>query len=200
MKLILITERKLKILLSGKELDGLGISCDEMDYSNTGTRRVFWYLLDEAKRATGFDAASARVFIQIYPSGDGGCEMYVSKLGDAGSGKGQSGSRGRGERSEELTVRRKRRREERIYRFEDMEDMLSACRELQKRRYGGISSAYDGGEELGGYYLKLECEPGECAPLEEYGERRSSAGLADHISEHCREICRGDAVGALAEF
>ncbi len=195
-----MTENKLKILLSAKDLEGLGITCEEMDYGNTGTRRVFWYLLDEAKRATGFDAASSKIFIQIYPNGDGGCEMYVSRLGGAKSRASHSDDGGDGVRSGELTLRRGKRREERIYRFDDMEDMLTACRELEKRRYVGASSAYEGGEELGGYYLKLECEPGGYALLEEYGERKNSVGLGDYISEHCRGICQENAVSSLAVF
>ena len=56
------------------------ISCEDIDYDNTSTRRVFWELFDHAKRQTGFDAASAKIYIQVYPDKSGGCLMYITKL------------------------------------------------------------------------------------------------------------------------
>ena len=80
MELILINENKLKITLSRRDMKQYDLDCDTIDYDKTETRKAFWSILDEAKHKTGFDAAKQRVFIQLYPSKEGGCEMYVTKL------------------------------------------------------------------------------------------------------------------------
>ena len=82
MNIILISDDRLKVILTSSDLTGYGIRIEDIDYDNTETRRVFWTILDKAKNETGFDAAISRIFIQIYPDSSGGCEMYVSRMGD----------------------------------------------------------------------------------------------------------------------
>ena len=68
MELILINEKKLKIMLSPEDMREYEIDPDSVDYDKTETRRAFWSILDEAKHRTGFDAASERVlFCQSIP-------------------------------------------------------------------------------------------------------------------------------------
>ena len=83
MELILISNTKLKVMLSASDMQKYELDNNSIDYDNTETRKAFWQILDEAKHKTGFDAASDKVFIQVYPSRGGGCEMYVTKLGGA---------------------------------------------------------------------------------------------------------------------
>lgn len=196
MELLLITEDKLKILLSRDDLGELGITCEEIDYGNTETRRVFWYLLDEAKHITGFDAANSRIFIQIYPDVEGGCEMYVSRLGETDGNRNKLGGK---KVTCSIHSEHDLRREDRIYRFGSLDDMLQACRELRAHKYSGASSAYI--DEDGEYcYLIVACVRGDNCILSEYGESRSASGLRYYINEHCREIRANDAVGVLSEL
>jgi negative regulator of genetic competence, sporulation and motility len=81
MELIRIGDSKLKITLTSDDMTQYDLDCDTMDYDNSETRKAFWDILDHAKQITGFDAAGDRVFVQLYPSKKGGCEMYVTKLG-----------------------------------------------------------------------------------------------------------------------
>ena len=81
MEIILISECKLKIALREEDLAAFEIRADELDYSNTETKRMFWDLLTRAKQKTGFDTDGQRVLVQLYPSKDGGCEMFVTKIG-----------------------------------------------------------------------------------------------------------------------
>ena len=83
MELILISDSKLKIMLSPDDMKDFDLDCDSVDYSKTETRRAFWSILDEAKHRTGFDAASQRIYIQLYPCRQGGCEMYITKIGSS---------------------------------------------------------------------------------------------------------------------
>lgn len=79
MNMIRISETKLKVILSRSDLQKLDISVETMDYANVSTKRVFWEILDEARHTTGFDAESARLFVQIFPDAEGGCEMFITK-------------------------------------------------------------------------------------------------------------------------
>ena len=132
MELILISDSKLKIMLSRQDMEYYELSNEEIDYDNTETRRAFWQILDEAKHKTGFDAAEEKVFIQLYPSKEGGCEMYVTKVGMIPA------------LAAELTGKRAEVRVGRIghYRFKRQEDLLAVCRILLQRGYHGESSAY----------------------------------------------------------
>ena len=80
MELILINSNKLKIMLTEADMIQYELDFNTINYDNIETRRAFWNILDEAKHRTGFDAASDRIFIQLYPSKEGGCEMYVTKV------------------------------------------------------------------------------------------------------------------------
>lgn len=81
MEFILINENKIKVMLSEEDLDEFEIDAEEMDYSNTETKRMFWDILSRAKHSTGFDTDGQRVLVQLYPSRKGGCEMFVTKIG-----------------------------------------------------------------------------------------------------------------------
>ena len=96
MELILINDNKLKISLSDLDLKQYALDCNNINYDCTETRRAFWSILDEAKQKTGFDAASQKVFVQLYPSKDGGSEMFVTKLGPLPASAEQSLKRSRG--------------------------------------------------------------------------------------------------------
>ena len=42
---------------------------------------MFWDVLSRAKLRTGFDTDGQKVLVQLYPSKDGGCEIFVTKIG-----------------------------------------------------------------------------------------------------------------------
>lgn len=80
MDLILISDEKLKIILSEEDLKEFNIDIETLDYSNVSTKRVFWDILDKAKETAGFDADKSKLYVQVFPSSDGGCEMFVTKF------------------------------------------------------------------------------------------------------------------------
>ena len=81
MEFILINDNKIKVMLTEEDLQEFEIEADELDYSNTDTKKMFWDVLSRAKRLTGFDTDGQRVLVQLYPSRHGGCEMFVTKIG-----------------------------------------------------------------------------------------------------------------------
>ncbi len=193
MDLIRISDSKLKVMLSQTDMERYALDGDRIDYDNTETRRAFWCILDEAKHRTGFDAAGDRVFIQVYQSRNGGCEMYVTKLcGEGGDGV-QETSRPIGE--------------ERVYcRFESLSDLIGGCLHLRRAGYRGKSFAYYSEEAADRYYLSLSLGGrtgvgrSGVKGLTEYGRWAEGRLLSSYIAEHCRALCEGDAVETLAEL
>ena len=51
MNIILISDDRLKVILTDRDLSGYGIRIEDIDYGNTETKRVFWTILDKAKNA-----------------------------------------------------------------------------------------------------------------------------------------------------
>jgi len=81
---IKIHDRKLKIALTSEELRRYGITLAEFDYANVETKRALWQMLDEAKKLCGFDASGASLYVEVYPSRTGCCEIFISCLDKKG--------------------------------------------------------------------------------------------------------------------
>ncbi|MBQ4561621.1 MAG: adaptor protein MecA [Clostridia bacterium] len=179
MELILISDSKLKIMLSQKDMTKYALHIEDINYDNTETRRAFWNILDEAKHKTGFDAAKERIFVQVFPSRCGGCEIFVTKLENGVS-------------ADDLSVSVAKKKPGTIYRFSDINDLLTVCSILSQRGYEGESSAYCDEKS---YYLSISDEP---LFIDEYADMRENKKYIYHILEHCDRICTRGAVETLA--
>ena len=187
MDLILINDSKLKIILTQDDMASYDLTCDSIDYDNTETRRAFWDILDAAKRQTGFDAASEKVYVQVYPSKSGGCEMYVTKL--------KMGGIAVSEKRPAMTVAG-RQCEESVYRFSDLDTLCGACTYLQRGGYGGGSVWND--RQSGSYYLYIgSLGEHDGAVMSEYGDR-SCTDASLWLREHCDCICAQSGVECMA--
>jgi len=82
MKLYRLGNNEIRIHLTPEDLEALSIALEDFDYDSTKGRRVIWELFDRAKEETGFDAAKEKVYIQLYPKKNGGCELFVTKIED----------------------------------------------------------------------------------------------------------------------
>lgn len=225
MELILISDSKLKIMLTTDDMREYALDCSTLDYDNTETRRAFWSILDEAKHRTGFDAASEKVFVQVYPSRSGGCEMYVTKLGlfsesDFGEAdaseddvriraphrerlRGGSGILRNSYSETGRTAYIKGR--ESAYRFTSLEQLLGACRRLASL-FRGKSSAYTDGRN---YYLLLKEKNSAASDiarvrgsriiLPEYAEEVDADALSIFVCEHGSCLRRDDAIEVLGK-
>ena len=80
MEFIYINSKSLKISISAKELKARFCDVSELDYSDIKTKRFFWELMDEAYEKTGFETANSKLYVKIFPSPDGGCEMFITKV------------------------------------------------------------------------------------------------------------------------
>ncbi len=181
MELILISDSKLKIMLSQKDMTKYALRIEDIDYDNTETRRAFWNILDEAKHKTGFDAARERIFVQVFPSRCGGCEIFVTKLEKSIS-------------PEDISVSVSKRKANTIYRFSDINDLLTVCSILCNRGYEGESAVYHDDRY---YYLNISEEQ---LFIDEYADMRENKKYIYHILEHCKGICTKGAVKILANL
>ncbi len=185
MELILISSSKLKIMLSPDDMREHRLCCDSVDYGNTETRRAFWSILDEAKQQTGFDAASSRVYIQLYPSRSGGCELYVTKLL---------------QKADERRTEKPPDGRELTFRFEGVSPLLCVCRRLSLTGFDCSASAYFDEEQRA--WLCIfgvdDSELDRLAFISEFGEECDPPSAHAYIDEHGHCICTDSAVERLA--
>lgn len=80
MELIVISENKLKIMLTEPDMHKYELFPEKGDPSNLHTREVLRRIFEDAHSSVGFDAAGERLFVQMYTSKNGGCEIFVTKL------------------------------------------------------------------------------------------------------------------------
>lgn len=192
MELILINENKLKIMLSDTDMKDYSLDCDRLDYGDLETKSILRSILDRAKCETGFDSGKGSIFIQLYPSREGGCEMYVTKL---------NLSVRKNDGDSVISASEKR---ECAYSFEKLEDLLCVCRRLSNIGYSEKSSVFRTKDK---YYLLL-FEPGENAyiPLSEYsfireyGKSENRKNTLMLLAENGSPIAEDNAVDILSGF
>ena len=211
MELIRIDEGKLKIILTHEDLAEFEIDESELDYANTETKRMFWELLRRAKHATGFDTDGHRVLVQIFPSKSGGCEMFITRLGELCSelsddGESEGNIISRLDCPEDINEHLSEKRGYMgAYAFESLDALIRACRRLYTVGYSGASDAYIG--EDGRAYLflsEMEVCPylplNEYSFLSEYGSSENAEATRLYVEEHASAVRRSDAVQLLSSF
>ncbi len=187
MELIMISDTRLKVVLTPVDMENYHLNFDGDAYDNPRTRRAITRLFDEVKRRVGFDVTEDRILVQIWQSADGGCELYVSKL------------------EPKMPARRTRITacdyETQIYKFAHFEDLVAVCRTLSLRGYRKPSEVL--ADAHGGWYLILDGVevPSPLSSLSfigEYAEKQGSSLPLYVLREHARVIAEVNAVERLA--
>ncbi|MBR5314518.1 MAG: adaptor protein MecA [Clostridia bacterium] len=204
MELILISESKLKIMLTADDMADYSITNECMSYENNDTRRMFGKILEKAKEKTGFDSSLGKLFIQVYPAGNGGCEVYVTT---------ENVESCRGKKQDKSQNTPKKKKEYCVYMFNNLTDAVEACKTLKKCRYENESVFF--AEEQSGvkkYYLVLQEEMpiniqpsrrrGLCKSdlAEEFGKRVDCKNALMYINEHAKKLVENNAVEVLCRF
>ena len=196
MELILIGDSRLKVMLTAQEVRRFALDLDENELDGPAAKAALRELFDEIKQKSGFDAASERVLVQLYPSKGGGCEIFMTKLGKIG--------RSRSEQSAPCELSALPELRPVLFRFDRLAELLAVCRQLHRIGYALLSTVYISDD--GAYYLVLQeksrigTRPGALSFVEEFGERRGGASMLSYIKEHGRCIAAGNAVSLLAPF
>ncbi len=182
MDFLVVSESKLKIMMSLDEMKKYGIDGDNIDYDNPKIRRSFWKILDVAKDACGFEVSGDKVLIQFYPAKDGS-EIFVTKLGLISG----SAERTISKSNKVAMLMRKRA----VYKFGSVEEILACLRAMKPEEGECDPKAYV--DYYGTYYLTLDerksgsANTADMSPLSEFGEELPS-NLAPYIAEHSGEV------------
>ena len=183
MELIVISENKLKVMLTADDMRHYNLDCDTIDSGNAPARRAFRSILEDARAQTGFDTGKEKIFVQLYPGKAGGCEMFVTKLG-ASKAKEEKPSP---PRKEPIPT-------EYAYVFPTLSHLLLASRRL-KEQGGGSARAFVDRDRREFFLVLSEDVPA----LAEYEGRKCKSREIPYILEYCRCFCR-DAAAVLSEF
>ncbi len=188
MELIVISDTKLKLILTAADMKTYALDFDTADYDSPKNRRSIWRLFDEIKTRSGFEIDFDRVLVQVWPSRDGGCEMFISKI-LAPIAKGKIG---------EGVVRYITY----VYAFEGLKNLLRVCRALTHMAYAKPSQVWR--DEGGRWYLFLEGESGKTGLhalsfIEEFGVKLNEKHTP-MIHEHAHPIATQCAVEKLSAF
>ena len=215
MDLIKINDNKLKIMLTPGDMQCYALKADELDGARIETRQAFRSIMDEVRNRTGFDAKGNQVYVQVYPSREGGCEMFVTKLGLlCALSEGEERPPLSAAKNISLSpagrtqsIRQSERNRTVAFVFEALDHLLRVCRRLHARAYVGTSSVYRG--EEGCYYLLLSdnaghrctlSDRGTLAYLGEYGLQQNAEVVRLYIREHASPICEKNAIEQLCDL
>ena len=195
MEFLLIGESKIKIVLSSAEAKKQGLDTSSTDVSGPLARRVLWRILDMAKTEVGFDPKGDKVLIQLYPLANGGCELFVTKLGILSESSARLVSK-----SDRIAILSKSRS---LYRFDDLSDIISASRAV-KSITGELSPKSDVYMDGDKYYLSIEeygkgGEPVEFPCILEFG-MGLTAELSSYIYEHADRLTDGDGIDRFSSL
>ncbi|MBQ3814889.1 MAG: hypothetical protein II836_02435 [Clostridia bacterium] len=180
MELIVISDSQIKLTLSS----------DEWLRYRGSTGKVLRGIIDDAERLYGISRMDGRIYVQIYPSRAGGCELFVTRLGSLPSPLPDG----------EFTVTERRLTaipaRKYVYAFGEISGLLGCCADLSRAEYRGSSAAFvDRARRT--YYLILDRE--NPAPGEHLGSLCPVEAVF-YISEHCDVLCAENAAQKLGPF
>lgn len=181
MDFLVVSDSKLKIMMTREDMKKYGIDGDNIDYDNPKIRRSFWKILDAARESCGFEASGDKVLIQFYPAKDGS-EIFVTKLGIISPGAERTIAKS--SKVAMLTTRRA------VYKFTTLTSLASAARIISYEECERPPRAFF--DENGFYYIVAEERIGadkfsEISSVCEYGTEIPSS-LSSYVIEHGSEI------------
>lgn len=184
MEMFMISPTELKVMMNAADMKQYNLESDRG--RNDSRRLALRLILKEAEIKTGFESEGKRLLVKMFPSRDGGCEMFVTRLGE------YSGNTGLARDNPGKTAPADGSF---IYSFSKLGEMICACRRLSEAGYNENSAAYSENERPK-YYLVL----GSVSPLVcEMGGKLMKSGTKNYINEYCSLICER-AVDTLASF
>ncbi len=211
MDLIKISDSKLKIMLTSSDMTYYDLHNDSISFADAHVRRVLRRLLSDAREQTGFDGDMTRLYVQMYPCADGGCELFISKPEESEAACDHGQNLPAPTRCVPVLQNRALRTTERhgldmcAYSFSNLKDLLSSCRRLHSVGFPGKSTLYTDQKQT--YYLILRdfsppslYAPDEYCFLGEYGVRENARIIQTYIGEYGMLICEDNAVQIMSQL
>lgn len=187
MEFLVISENKMKIMLTAEEMRNYGIECEGSDYKDPIIRKAFWKILDRAYEECGFEVRGEKILLQYYPSRTG-AEIFVTKLNKIPLGIEKSISA-----TDSVAMLSSKNM---IYRIEKREDLISLHKIMIKNNSDEECEIYL--SEDGCYYLFFEerCESATLSPYaiaSEFGDEIPQT-LKVYIKEHSKRVADINAI------
>lgn len=188
MEWIRISENKIKVMLTAEDAARYALSptCKEQKSGLDG--QSFRAILSDVREAADFDASEDKVYVQLYPSKEGGFELFITKMGVTLT---------ENERSRPTYPYVPR---EIALSFDTLPALIALCHRLQAGGFSGKSAAYL--DEASRYWLLLRERSGSalvggCPFAAEYGRIEEADTAKILLDEHARCICERQAVKKL---
>lgn len=176
MELIIISKTKLKIMLNECDMRKYSIGSNT-DCADPSTRKAIRKLLECAKEQIGFNTEGDEIFVQLYTSKNGGCELFVTKSEEETNNSEDADDERRREAAERILAdisrskksslpekrgssslilhdnedARKERSKALAYSFSSLNDLCRVCRILKGSAIAITGSAYS--DAHGRFYL-----------------------------------------------
>lgn len=189
MEILRIGKHAIKISLNTDEAQEYKILDSEILDSDE-IKEAFSRLLLKAKEAVDFSYAGRKIFTEIFPSKDGGCEIYVSCISvEAENAVYKNKSNQPDVKKPKLS----------IFDFDSIDNLLLACYRLKEIDYKSRSSIYYDIEKKR-YFMILEdvyIKDLKYAFLLEYAKYLKGS-IASYIKEHYKCIIKREGVKILS--
>ena len=209
MEILKISKTAIKFSLTREELSLRGLSAEALDRTSTGAKRLIWELMDRARVEQGFDCGDARLLVRVFPSRDGGCELFVT------SEKEEERKENEEEEEEERNDERARSLPRAVLLLPESDEALfSLCRRMKASGFRGKSELFTDEQNR----LLLLFEPCGRLPsyIREQREKRTARAFSfvgeygtvfaaseerrAYLAEHARSVCGKNAVETLSRI
>lgn len=183
----LLTDDKLKAVLSCEDMDAYDLSYQVLDYEDINTKEFISDILFLAKIKTGFTPNKSKLLIEVYPYEKTGCVLYFTSTSEFSDDKNN--------KNISIPV---------IFMFSDIDVLIDAGCRLFKlychRIYKSSLYLMDNSYRLIIYPLE-RCDSVTTHFLSQYGERIGDGIiLASYIEEHGKPILEQNAIDKLAYY
>ena len=203
MELIIISDKKMKIMLTEKELSRYNLDSENFSMENDSQRHAFRRLLNDACKQSGFEGKYSQLMVQMYPIKKGGCEIFVTRI--------EQGDEEENKASLLSSVSIKSDcYEERdglaCYSFGCFSHLNTVCRQLLIAGFSGNSNAYVSSD--GTYYLVLSDFSSKGTDERPYSNisfisefaKGSGVCVLTYAEDYCKKLCDKNAVSIIGSI
>lgn len=194
MEWIRISENKIKVMLSPEDVAHYALPTVPTEGAKGLARTAFRAILSDMREAAQFDAGEDKVYVQLYPSSEGGFELFITKMGVSLH-----------EEPHALHLTYQKEEERRVaLLFPTLSALIAVCRRLCARGFVGESCSFL--DDTRRYWLFLSEKAPQARTREdyrfalEYGEIEAADTASLLLAEHGRCICEQHAVEQIGKL
>lgn len=190
MEILRIGKQAVKVSLNREEATKYNILNNE-ELNENEIKEAFSCLLKEIKSKTDFSYSNKKLFTEIFPSKNGGCEIYISCIGMEASKTVY--------KDKNPDIEAKKKINQAIYELDSLDKLLSVIYRLNEIKHREKTSVYYD-KDRKKYLLAMEninFKNLKYAFLLEYG-KYIKCGMSSYLNEHYDCIVKNDAIKKLS--